>query len=122
MGDSLLSLGCVVVFRGLPSRLHHLHEVLVGWDTHREVLVIVEELIKGDLAVIVATGTIELVQEIGQNLVLSETLFNEIGVPGHIVDTANIRYRDRSISRLVHHGESFENHILSSWGQVISKK
>lgn len=90
MINGLLSLLVVIVFRALPSGLHHANKVLVGGDGHGQVGVVIHKLIEDDNTIVVAACTIKLVKEVGKDLVLSETVLKEVGVLGHIVDIADV--------------------------------
>ena len=64
MGDGLLGDRSVLLLGHLPGGLHHAHEVLVGGSAHGEVGVVVVPLFLCDNAVVVASGAIEVVQEV----------------------------------------------------------
>lgn len=111
---SLLDERSLFVFGDLPGLLHHADEVLVAWGAHGKLCVVFLPLFPGNRAVVVASAAIELVEEVGENLLFTLAALNELGVAGHVVDTCDLCYIDSSGTVLVKSRESFLNHSQSS--------
>jgi len=118
--DGLLGDLGVFFFGDLPGRFHHADEVLVGGGAHGEVGVVVSELLHGDDAVVVSLGSVEVVEEVSEDVVTGLASLKELGVHGDIVDSNNVADRDLAGLVLVEHGESLFNHGLSSRSELIS--
>lgn len=85
--DSVLYSLVVIVFRHLPGRLHHSHKVLITRAAHREIRVVVEELLSGNDAIFVSFHSFEVGQELCQDLLSRLSALDEVGVHGHVVNT-----------------------------------
>lgn len=118
--DNSLGLGVVLILRHLPCAFHHLHEVLVRRHTHANIAIVVTELFKSDNAIIVSADTIELVEEVGKDLVLGGTALEELGVFADIVDAADVGNGKLTRVVLVKHVECLHDHLLASFGQLVS--
>ena len=121
VGDCLLSDSGVLLLRDLPSRLHHANEVLVAGCAHGQVGVVVNPLLLGHNAVVVALGTIEVVKEVLKDLLTGLAAFEELGVHADVVDATNVVDVELATTVLVHHGERLVDHSLATWGQLVSK-
>lgn len=119
--DNSLGLGAVLIFGYLPCALHHLNEVLVRRNAHANIAIVVTELIKSDNTIIVAAYTIELVKEVGENLVLGGITSEEFGVFADIIDTTDVRDGELARVVFVKHVECLHDHLLAPFGQLVSE-
>jgi hypothetical protein len=119
--DNSLSLGAVLILGHLPCALHHLDEVLVRGHAHANITIVVTELVKSDNSIIVAAHAIELVKEVGEDLVLGGTALEELGIFANIVDTTDVGYGELARVVLVKHVESLHDHLFAPFGQFISE-
>lgn len=90
MLDSGLGDFSIIIFRDLPGGLHHSHEVLITWGAHRKVAIVIVELFPGDNAIIIAPGSIEVIEELSQNFIFSFFAFKELWVHGNVIDSIDI--------------------------------
>lgn len=88
--DSFLGLSIVFVLGALPRALHHSYKVLVRRHTGGDVSVVVGELGPGHFAVVVATSTIELVEEVLEDLFLGEAALQKVWVLGNVVNAGDV--------------------------------
>ena len=88
--DSGLGNFSIIVLWNLPGGFHHSHEVLVTWGAHREIAIVVIELVPGYNAIIIASSAIEVVQEFSQDLVFGLLSLEEFWVHRNIVDPRDI--------------------------------
>ena len=69
MFHSLFRYFGVLVLWDLPSRLHHSYEILVTWGGHGEITIVVVPLFPGYDTIVVALGSIKIIEELGQDLI-----------------------------------------------------
>jgi hypothetical protein len=110
MLDSLLCSFIVFVLSHLPGGLHHGNEVILGRSGSRKVGVVVSPLIPLDNTIIVSAHTIELIEEISQDLILGLFSIKELFILRNIINTSNIASSELSGAIFVHHHECFLNH------------
>lgn len=111
----------VLVLGHLPGGFHHADEVLVGRRAHGQVGIVVVELFPGDDAVVVAAGSVEVVQELGEDLVLGLSTFEELCIHGYVVDAGDVADRQLAGAVFVQHLEGLSNHGNTSLGQLVSE-
>jgi len=111
----------VLLLGHLPDGLHHADEVLIGGGAHGEVGVVGNELLVSDDAVVVTSSSVEVVQEVGENLVSGLAALEELRVHGHVVDAADVVDFELTGAVLVEHSESLLNHSFAAGGQIVSK-
>ena len=80
----------IIIFWDLPSGFHHSHEVLITWGAHRKVAIVIVELFPGDNAIIITSSSIEVIEELSQNIIFSFFAFKELWVHGYIIDSIDI--------------------------------
>jgi hypothetical protein len=112
---------CGLVFADLPNGFHHLHEVLVGRKRHREVTVVIIPFLSGDGTIVVATHTVELIEELLEDFGSGLGAINEVLVLGHIVDCVNVLDGDVTVVVAVDELEGHGNHLLSTLSEGVSK-
>ena len=120
MLDGLLGHGRVLLLWYLPGGLHHADEVLVRGRAHGEVSVIVVPFLSGDNTVVVAAGTIEIVEEVLKDLITSLAALEELGVHADVVDAGNVADGKLAATVSVHHLESFVDHGHTARGQLVT--
>ena len=120
MLDRLLGHCRVLLLRDLPGGLHHADEVLVRGRAHGEVSVIVVPFLSGDNTVVVAAGTIEIVEEVLKDLITSLAALEELGVHADVVDAGNVADSQLAATVSVHHLESFVYHSHAARGQLVT--
>ena len=97
VGDGLLGDLRVLLLRDLPGGLHHADEVLVGGGAHGQVGVVVSEFLHGNDAVVVALSSIEVVEEILENIVTGLASLKELRVHGDVVDADDVGKDRKSV-------------------------
>jgi hypothetical protein len=71
LSDLVLENSRLIILRYAPCLLHHSHEIVVAWDACCQVSVVVNELLLGDLTVVVSLGSIKRIQELVEKLLFS---------------------------------------------------
>ncbi len=119
--DRLFSHLGVLVLGHLPGRFHHAHEVLIRGRAHGQVGIVVIELLPGYDAIVVAAGSVEVIEELGENLILRLSPFEELCIHGYIIDTGNVAHSQLARAVFVKHLEGLPYHGNTSLGQFVSQ-
>ena len=119
VGDGLLGDAGVLFLGHLPGGLHHAHEVLVRWRAHRQVSVVVVPLLAGDDAVVVPARSVEVIEEVLEDLVARLASLEELGVHRHVVDAGDVADGQLARAIAVHHLEGLVDHGHAARRQLV---
>jgi hypothetical protein len=117
--NSLFDKRSFLVFGDLPGLLHHADEVLVAGGAHGELCVVLLPLVPGDDAVVVAPAAVELVEEVGEDLLFALAALDELGVAGHVVDPSDLSNMNSSRIVFIESLECFFDHCQSSLSEWL---
>ena len=90
------------VFGKSPGLLHHHAEVVLCRAAHRQVCVVVDELLLGNLSIIISLHAVEAVQEVVKDLLLGLGSRLELLGLGNVVQVGNVLSRDYARAILIH--------------------
>lgn len=88
--NSCLCCGIIVILRALPSALKHADEILVIRNTHGQICIVIKEFLSCDDTVVVALSTIEVVEELGQDLLLGLSVFDKLCIHRNVENVDHI--------------------------------
>ena len=119
--NACLSNGVIVSLGKLPGSLEHADEILIIGDAHREICVVIEELLESDLAVTVALRALKVLQELVEDLIFSLFHLDKLWVHRNVVDLNDIHEVDEAAAIPIKVVEDFLHHLCAAWCHLIAK-
>jgi len=121
VADTILEHRVLLVLTDAPSLLHHYDEVVVRGGAHSKVRVVLEPLIVGDFAVVVASEAVKGVKEFGKYLIRGVSTFFETLVLGDVVNGCDVTSSDKTRTIFVHQRKRSFDHLTLPASEFLSK-